>query len=65
MTTANNPNNNLGPWAPGQPNNPSGRRPIGTRGLAAYVLETTDSGKKLVDALVSIARGVMPKVPVQ
>jgi len=29
------------------------------------VLETTDGGKELVDALVSIARGVMPNVPVQ
>jgi hypothetical protein len=29
------------------------------------VLETTDGGKELVDALVSIARGVMPKVAAQ
>jgi len=29
------------------------------------VLETADGGKELVDALVSIARGVMPNVPVQ
>jgi hypothetical protein len=29
------------------------------------VLETTDGGKELVDALVSIARGVMPNVAVQ
>jgi hypothetical protein len=29
------------------------------------VLETTDGGKELVDALVSIARGVMPNVPAQ
>ena len=29
------------------------------------MLETTDGGKELVDALVSIARGVMPKVAVQ
>jgi hypothetical protein len=28
------------------------------------VLETTDGGKELVDALVSIARGIMPNVPV-
>jgi hypothetical protein len=28
------------------------------------VLETTDGGKELVDALVSIARGVMPNIPV-
>jgi hypothetical protein len=29
------------------------------------VLETTNGGKELVDALVSIARGVMPNVAVQ
>ena len=29
------------------------------------MLEATDGGKDLVDALVSIARGVMPNVPVQ
>ena len=29
------------------------------------MLETADGGKELVDALVSIARGVMPNVPVQ
>ena len=46
MTTANNPNNNLSPWKPGQSGNPSGR-PKGTRDLAGYVLETTDSGKEL------------------
>ena len=64
MTTANNPNNNLSPWQPGQSGNPSGR-PKGTRDLASYVLETTDGGKELVDALVSIARGVIPNVAVQ
>ena len=64
MTTANNPNNNLSPWKPGQSGNPSGR-PRGTRDLAGYVLETTDGGKELVDSLLSIARGVMPNVPVQ
>jgi len=64
MTTANNSNNNLSPWLPGQSGNPSGR-PKGTRDLAGYVLETTDGGKELVDALVSIARGVMPNVAVQ
>jgi hypothetical protein len=64
MTTANNANNNLSPWQPGQSGNPSGR-PKGTRDLAGYVLETTDGGKELVDALVSIARGVMPKVAAQ
>ena len=64
MTTANNANNNLSPWKPGQSGNPSGR-PKGTRDLAGYVLETTDGGKDLVDALVAIARGVMPNVAVQ
>ena len=63
MTTANSPNNNLSPWQPGQSGNPSGR-PRGTRDLAGYVLETTDGGKELVDALVSIAKGVMPNVEV-
>ena len=64
MTTANNPENNLSPWKPGQSGNPSGR-PKGTRDLAGYVLETTDGGKELVDALLSIVRGVTPNVPVQ
>jgi len=64
MTTANNQENNLTPWQPGQSGNPSGR-PRGTRDLAGYVLETTDGGKELVDALVCIARGVMPNVAVQ
>ena len=64
MTTANNADNKLSSWRPGQSGNPSGR-PKGTRDLAGYVLETTDGGKELVDALVSIARGVMPDVPVQ
>ena len=64
MTTANNADNNLSPWQPGQSGNPSGR-PKGTRDLAGYVLETTDGGKELVDALASIARGVMPNVAVQ
>jgi len=64
MTTANSSNNKLTPWKPGQSGNPSGR-PRGTRDLAGYVLETTDGGKELVDALISIARGVMPSVPVQ
>ena len=61
MTTANSPENNLSPWKPGQSGNPSGR-PRGTRDLAGYVLETTGGGKELVDALVAIARGVMPNV---
>ena len=64
MTTANNQENNLSPWKPGQSGNPSGR-PKGTRDLAGYVLETTDGGKELVDALVSIARGVIPNVAAQ
>jgi hypothetical protein len=64
MTTANNQGNNLSPWKPGQSGNPSGR-PKGTRDLAGYVLETTDGGKDLIDALLSIARGVMPNVAVQ
>ena len=64
MTTANSSENNLSPWQPGQSGNPSGR-PKGTRDLAGYVLETTDGGKELVDALICIARGVMPNVPVQ
>ena len=64
MSTANNPDNNLSPWKPGQSGNPSGR-PKGTKDLAGYVLETTDGGKELVDALVCIARGVMPNVAAQ
>ena len=64
MTTANNANNNLSPWQPGQSGNPSGR-PRGTRDLAGYVLETTDGGKELIDSLLSIARGVLPHVAVQ
>ena len=64
MTTANNTNNNLSPWRPGQSGNPSGR-PKGTRDLAGYVLETTDAGRELIDALVSLARGIMPNVAVQ
>ena len=64
MTTANNQSNNLSPWQPGQSGNPNGR-PKGTSDLASYVLETTDGGKELVDALVSIAKGVMPNVAVQ
>ena len=63
-TTANNTNNNLSPWKPGQSGNPRGR-PKGTRDLAGYVLETTDGGKDLVDALVAIVRGIMPNVAVQ
>ena len=64
MTTANNQENNLTPWQSGQSANPTGR-PRGTRDLAGYVLETTDAGRELIDALVSIARGVMPGVVVQ
>ncbi|MEE3192097.1 MAG: hypothetical protein VX267_01265 [Candidatus Thermoplasmatota archaeon] len=40
-------------------------RPRGTRDLAGYVLETTDDGRELIDALLSIARGIMPDLPVQ
>ena len=64
MTTANSTNNNLSPWQPGQSGNPSGR-PRGTRDLAGYVLESTDGGKELVDALVCLARGTMPNVATQ
>ena len=64
MTTANNPNNNLSPWQPGQSGNPSGR-PKGTRDLAGYVLEATDGGRELIDSLLSLARGVTPSVAVQ
>ena len=64
MITANSPNNNLSPWKPGQSGNPTGR-PRGTRDLVGYVLETTNGGKELVDALLSLARGIMPIVPVQ
>ena len=64
MTTANNADYNLSPWKPGQSGNPSGR-PRGTRDLAGYVLESAGGGRELVNALLSIARGVMPNVPVQ
>ena len=64
MATANTPENNLSPWRPSQSGNPSGR-PKGTRDLAGYVLETTDGGKELIDALVSIVRGVVPSVAAQ
>jgi hypothetical protein len=64
MTTANNAENNLSPWKPGHSGNPSGR-PKGARDLAGYVLESTGGGKELVDALVSIVRGVVPNVAVQ
>ena len=64
MTTANNANNNLSPWQPGQSGNPSGR-PKGTRDLAGYVLETTGGGRELIDSLLPIARGFMPDVPGQ
>ena len=64
MTTANSKNNNLSPWQPGHSGNPSGR-PRGTRDLAGYVLEATGGGKELVDALVSIVRGIVPSVAAQ
>ena len=53
MTTANDANNNLSPWQPGQGGNPSGRLK-GTRDPAGYVLETTDGGKELVDAMLCL-----------
>ena len=62
LATANNSKNNLRP--------PFGSQVrlvtlvAGTRHNAGYVLETADGGKELADALVSIARGVMPNVPV-
>ena len=56
MTTANNAENNLSPWKPGQ---------SGTRDLAGYALENTDGAKELVDALLSIVRGVTPNVAMQ
>ena len=59
MTTGNNADYNLSPWKPGQSGNPSSR-PKGTRDLAGYVLEGTDGGKELVDALVSIA--ITPRI---
>ena len=64
MTTANNPDNNLSPWQPGQSGNPNGR-PKGTRDLSGYVLETTDGGKELIDSLLCLARGTMPNVAAQ
>ena len=64
MTTANNPNHNLSPWKLGQSGNPSDKS-RGTKDLTGYMLETTDGGKELVDVLMSIAKGVMPNVPVQ
>ena len=47
MTTAN-------PWKPRQFGNPSGR-PKGTCDLSRFVVEATDDGKELIDALVFIA----------
>ena len=64
MTTDNNAENNLSSWKPGQSGNPSGR-PKGTRDLAGYVLETTDGGKELADALICIARGAVPNLAAQ
>ena len=46
MTTANNRDNNLSPWKPGQSGNPSGR-PKGTRDLAGYVLEPLMAARSL------------------
>ena len=55
---------NLSPWKPEQRATRQAS-PRGTRDLARYVVETTDGGKELVDALVFFARGFMPNVPVQ
>ena len=64
MTTGNSASNNLSHWQPGQSGNPSGR-PKGTRDLAGNVLETTDGGQELVDALLCLSRGVLPHVVAQ
>jgi len=56
--------NNLSPWKQEQRATRQAS-PRGTRDLARYVVETTDGGKELVDALVFFARGFMPNVPVQ
>ena len=42
------------PWKPRQSGNPSGS-PKGTCDLSGFVVETTDDGKELIDALVFIA----------
>ena len=44
-------------WKPEQSGNSSGR-PGGTYDLVRYVVETTEGGKGLVDALAFIAKGV-------
>ena len=46
---------NLSPWKPRQFG-----KPKGTGDLSSYVLETTDGGKELIDALVFIA--MTPKI---
>ena len=40
-------------------------RPKGTGDLAGYVLESTGGGRKLIDSLLSLARGILPNVAVQ
>ncbi len=41
------------PWKPGQSGNPRGR-PSGARGLARYIREHTDDGRKLADFLLRV-----------
>ena len=41
------------PFLPGQTGNPGGR----PKGMSAYVRETTDGGREMVDLMVAIMRG--------
>jgi|GEM_PF-3282706 integrase len=50
MTTANNPNNNLSPWQPGQSGNPSGR-PRGTRDLASLMIAQGVQSREVMEQL--------------
>ena len=56
-----NTSKNLVNWQPGQSGNPAGR-PKGTRELSHLVLEATDDGRELVDALVAISKGSLPEI---